>query len=267
MFESAMEDAARILIGSRSALAFTGAGISAESGIPTFRDPGGIWDRFDPAEIGTASGIKQFAARYPERLREFLKESAASFGNAQPNPSHYGLAELEKMGILKSVVTQNVDDFHSIAGNTKVFEVHGNLYRFKCMACGSTQKHSRDDILSGVTSALDAEPFTVDGLLSALPKCECSGFMRPDVVMFGEEVQDLSVSFLEAQNADVVIVLGTSGVVWPAAGVPYEGKKHGAGVIEINPSENAFRDISDVYIKGLSGEIMPRLVELVRALR
>jgi NAD-dependent deacetylase len=248
-------------------VAFTGAGISAESGIPTFRDPGGLWDRYDPDEIGTLPGMIKFARRNPEGVRDLIAESVATFSKAEPNPGHYGLADLEKMGILKSVVTQNVDDLHGIAGNTNVFEVHGSMYRFKCLSCSRTQKHRREDILGPVNEALAAEPFTVEGLIQALPSCECGGFMRPDVVMFGEAVQQLMESFMEARSADVILVLGTSGMVWPAAGVPYEGKKSQAKVIEINPTMNAFRDITDVYIQGLSGEAMPLIIEEIKKIR
>ena len=136
-----------------------------------------------------------------------------------------------------------------------------------CTSCGQWEKHTREDILGRVKPALKQDPFTVKGLLEALPRCECEGMMRPDVVMFGEGVKDLNASFNEARKADVVIVLGTSGVVWPAAGVPYEAKKNGARVVEINPNENAFRDISDVYVRGLSGEVMPKIVERIKTLR
>lgn len=266
MSEGPIEAAARIIARADYAVAFTGAGVSAESGIPTFRDPGGIWDRFDSDEVGTAEGIVQFAMRHPDRIREFLKESVATFEKANPNPGHYGLVELEKMGILKSVVTQNIDDLHSIAGNTRVFEVHGNVYRFRCTSCGRMRKHSREEILGKLKGVLDEEPFSIQALLGALPKCDCTGLMRPDVVMFGEAVQQLPESYREARLSDVIIVLGTSGIVWPAAGVPYEGKKGSSKIIEINPTENAFRDITDVYVKDLSGAAMPKIIELVRGL-
>jgi len=265
--EDSIREAARIIAGANYAIAFTGAGISAESGIPTFRDPGGIWDRFDPGEIGSAGGIADFTLRHPERMREFLSDSAVTFEKAAPNPGHLGLVELEKMGILKSVVTQNIDDLHSIAGNSKVLEVHGNLYRFRCLSCGHKVKKDREEILAKMKNALDEQNFSIQGLLDAFPQCDCAGLMRPDVVMFGEAVQQLSQSYRETLLSDVVIVLGTSGVVYPAAGVPYEAKKNNARIIEINPTENAFREITDVYIKELSGAAMPKIIEAVRRLR
>lgn len=263
----AMEEAARAIAHAEYAIAFTGAGISAESGIPTFRDPGGIWDKFDPAEIGTTPGIIQVALKQPERIREFLHDTIATFEKANPNPGHHGLVKLEKLGILQSVITQNIDDLHSIAGSAKVFEVHGNLYRFKCLKCNKLKKFSREDILGRLKKALEPKSFVIQMLLDAMPKCVCGSMMRPDVVMFGESVLQLGESYREAQNADVVIVLGTSGMVWPAAGIPYEAKKTRATIIEINPTSNAFRDITDIYVKEHSGEAMPKIVDMVMEMR
>ena len=267
MYDKAIESAARIIAEAKYAVAFSGAGMSAESGIPTFRDPGGIWDRFDPAEVGTSEGIIQLAMRQPERIRDFLLEAVDTFEKADPNPGHYGLAELEKMGILHSVVTQNIDDFHTIAGNTRVFEVHGNLYRFRCLSCGKAEKHTRDEVLAKVNDVLDAPNFEVQNLLEIVPQCMCGGIMRPDVVMFGEAVQQMGESYNEARSCDVMLVLGTSGVVWPAAGVPYEAAKAKAKVVEINPTTSAFSDISDVWVEAPSGEAMPRIMDLVKELR
>ena len=266
MVKDSIEAAAQIIAKAKYAIAYTGAGISAESGIPTFRDPGGIWDRFDPGEIGTTGGLVEFAMHHPERIRDFLRESVATFEKADPNPGHYGLVELEEMGILRSVVTQNIDDLHSIAGNTRVFEVHGNLYRFRCTSCDWMEKYNREEILGKVKSVLDAEPFSLQGLLEGIPKCDCMSLMRPDVVMFGEAVQQLAESYGEAQRSDVIIVLGTSGAVWPAAEIPYEGRRTKSKIIEINPTENAFREITDVYIQDLSGMAMPKIIERVRDL-
>jgi len=267
MDERTIEEAAEIIAKGKHVIAFSGAGISAESGIPTFRDPGGLWDKFDPGEIGTTPGILQFAMRHPERIRDFLRETVKTFKKADPNPGHLGLVELEKMGILHSVVTRNIDDLHSIAGNTKVYEVHGNLYRFRCMNCGATEKQNRDDVLERVNEILDHEPFNPADLLKAMPVCSCGGLMRIDVVMFGEAVQEMPESYGEARSSDVVIVLGTSGVVWPAAGVPYEAKQSGAKVININPTVDAFQDITDVHIQAASGETMPQIIDLVKELR
>jgi len=265
---SLYEDAARIIARAKNLVAFTGAGISAESGIPTFRDPGGIWDQFDPTEVGTTGGFLAMISRKPERIRVFLKQTMETFERAGPNPGHKGLVELEKMGILRSVVTQNIDDLHGIAGNKQVFEVHGNLYRRRCMGCGRAEKSGRDELISKLRTALQTEPFEIGALASEIFKrCDCGGMMRIDVVMFGEPVQELAESYHEASQCDVMLVLGTSGVVYPAAGVPIEAKRKGAKLIEINPNMNAFASMTDIYIREKSGDAMPRIVDLVRELR
>ena len=267
MEDKAIENAARILAEAEDIVAFTGAGISAESNIPTFRDPGGIWDRFDPREVGTTEGIIQFALKNPSRIKGFLLEVISTFENAHPNKGHIGLVDLEKMGLLRSVITQNIDDLHAIAGNSRVFEVHGNLYRLRCINCGKTEKHTREELLGKLKEALNSEGFDIGKLVAVFPRCKCGGFMRPDVVMFGEAVQHLMESYNEARSCDVMLIMGTSGMVWPAAGVPYEARKWNTTIIEINPTTNAFRDITEVYVKSLCGEAMPLIVEKVRELR
>lgn len=265
---SLVEEAAKIIAESKYLIAFTGAGISAESGIPTFRDPGGIWDQFDPTEVGTTGGFLGMISRNPGRIRDFLKQTMDTFEKADPNPGHKGLVELEKMGILKSVVTQNIDDLHGMAGNSRVFEVHGNLYRHRCMSCGRTEKSTRDELIAKTRAALEVEPFDIKTLAAEIfRKCTCGGMMRIDVVMFGEPVQEMAESYHEASQCDVVLILGTSGVVYPAAGVPVEARRKGAKAIEINPTTNAFQGITDVYIKAKSGEAMPQVVDMVRELR
>ena len=265
MFEDSIKQAAQIIARSDYAIAFTGAGMSAESGIPTFRDPGGIWDRFDPGEIGSSGGLMAFAARNPERIREFLRESVNTFQRAEPNPGHYGLSDLEKMGILKSIITQNIDALHTLAGNTRVFEVHGNLYRFRCTSCAYPVQIAREAILGRMSQVLNSDTFSLELLLGALPSCgKCSNIMRPDVVMFGEAVLQMEESIREARRADVVIILGTSGVVYPAASVPIEARRSNAKIIEINPTENAFRGITEVYVRQSSGTALPQIVEQVK---
>jgi len=268
MFEDSIKQAVEIIAKADYAIAFTGAGISAESGIPTFRDPGGIWDRFDPDEIGSSGGLMAFAARNPERIRDFLRESVNTFKRAEPNPGHYSLAVLEEMGILKSIITQNIDALHTVAGNSRVFEVHGNLYRFRCASCDYSEKIDRQEILKRMSEVLQSDAFNLDRLLGALPSCgRCSNIMRPDVVMFGEAVLQMEESMIEAFRADVVIIAGTSGVVYPAASVPIEAKRSRAKVIEINSTENAFRGITDVYVSGSCGSALPKIMELIRGIK
>ena len=128
-----IERAAEIFKKTRKLVTFSGAGMSAESGIPTFRDPGGIWDQFDPEEVGTGPGLLNTLSRVPEKVRAFLEETIRVFMQARPNPGHLALGTLEQMGVLRSVITQNVDNLHQEAGNKNVIEMHGNLFRQRCL--------------------------------------------------------------------------------------------------------------------------------------
>jgi NAD-dependent deacetylase len=261
------EAAAKLLARAKHAIAFTGAGISAESGIPTFRDPGGIWDQFDPDEFGTAEGILSLAQREPERIRRFLLNVVSIFEGARPNPAHDSLSELEKRGILNTIVTQNIDNLHSDAGNLSVFEVHGSLFRARCTRCGRRYPLPKAALLRKARELLsDPASFRLEKVLTILPACDCGSITRPDVVMFGEPVQQLNQSFRAATSSDVMLVLGTSGVVYPAAALPHQAHQAGAKIIEINSSENCYSAISEVYIKEPTGQAMPKVMERLRNL-
>ncbi len=260
------EDAARILADSRNALGFSGAGISAESGIPTFRDPGGIWDQFDPEEFGTVQGVIEVAQRKPEVIRKFMLDTLSVFEQAKPNPAHHALAELEELGIVKAVITQNIDNLHSDAGSKTVYEVHGNLFRARCTQCGTRREIDKQELLKNAREILTEEEFRLDKILTILPVCHCGGFSRPDVVMFGEAVQQLNPSFKLAASCDSMLVLGTSGVVYPAADLPQQAHQAGAKIVEVNPTENSYHPITDVYIREPSAKAMPKVMEQVRKL-
>ncbi len=266
--EAEISRAAEIVAKAKNLVAFSGAGVSAESGIPTFRDPGGIWDRFDPDEVGTTGGMLSAAAKNPEAIRSFLSETVETFEKAQPNPGHFALAELERMKILRSVITQNIDDLHSQAGNTRVFEVHGNLYRQRCLSCDKKIKLTKEEYLSKARSVLiEAKEFDLSNLLTLMPVCECGSSMRPDVVMFGEAVQVVPESIQEASTCDAMLILGTSGVVYPAASLPRYAREAGAKIIDINPREHPFADISDVVISEKTGAALPRILEEVKKIQ
>lgn len=262
------ERTAELLSGTTSAVAFTGAGISAESNIPTFRDPGGIWDQFDPEEFGTTEGIMDLFQREPERIRQFFLNTIAIFEQAKPNPAHDALVELEKMSILSGVITQNVDNLHTDAGNRKVYEVHGNLFRTRCTRCGRRYPQDKARLLQRAREILsDRDHFGLSAVLKILPACECGGITRPDVVMFGEAVLELNASFKAAAGARVMLVLGTSGVVYPAAAVPTQAHQAGAKVIEINPSENCYANLTEIYIPEPSGQAMPKVMEKLKRMK
>lgn len=262
-----IDRAVRILSESTRALAFSGAGMSAESGIPTFRDPGGIWDKFDPGEFGTTGGLVSMIMRDPGRIRSFVEETLGIFRQAAPNAGHIALARLEEMGILRTVITQNIDDLHSSAGNSRVIELHGNIFRHRCLACESTRKIPREDLLGRVESMLARfTELDLASLASFLPECHCTGRMRPDVVMFGEAVQDVPEAFTEAEACDAMIIIGTSGVVYPAAQIPHNAAARGdIRIIEINPREHPFASISDVSITGTNAEVMSEIMRRMGA--
>jgi len=261
-----IEEAASILSRSTQAAATCGAGVSAESGISTFRDEGGIWDRIDPMEVGTPSGLINTLERDAEKLLPLFIEILDTFEQAEPNPGHFALADLEDMGILKTVITQNTDNLHREAGNTDLIEVHGNMFRMKCLACYQTKKYDRKQLIGEVRAKLgQIQEYNVSTLATLPPRCDICGFItRPDVVMFSEAVQDLPRAYKVSGECDTMLVLGTSGVVYPAAYFPMEARKKGAKIIVINPTENAFPSITDVYIPAKTGEALPAIVSLIR---
>lgn len=269
--EELMNEAASIVGESRKLVAFSGAGVSEESGIPTFRDPGGLWDRFDPMELGggdifTAliSGVSVSGA-----AADFVAEMLRVLEKAPPNAGHYALGELEKMGILRSVITQNIDNLHREGGSTRVIEVHGSLFRLACMVCANRMQLVREELLA---LGRDLVELMLKGDLQAIvrlvSRCtKCGGPCRLDVVGFGEPVQDMGLAMSEAKEADVLLILGTSGMVYPAAYIPEHAKKGGARIIEINATGTYFPDLADVGIVGKAGEVLPLIVERAKDMR
>ncbi len=264
------EEAAGLISGSERLVAFTGAGVSEESGIPTFRDPGGLWDRYDPDELAGGdifSGLMNGSA-VPGATFQFISEFLSCYEKAAPNPGHLAMGELEEMGILRSVITQNIDNLHREAGNSNVIEVHGNVCRLACMACGGKVHLEREELLSMGRVLLELlGAGDIAGLIQLVSRCSCGGACRLDVVGFGEAVQDMPQAAYEAKTCDLMLILGTSGVVWPAASLPGRAKQEGAKLIEINASGCCFGDIIDIGIVGKTGEVLPRIVELARGMR
>lgn len=224
---------------SRHCIVFTGAGVSAESGVPTFRGRDGLWEKYKPEELATPQAF----TKNPQLVWKWYRWRQTVIHNARPNPAHVAIADLEKAGVVKAVITQNVDGLHQRAGSINVVELHGSIWRTRCLKCGAVYK-------------LDA-PVDTD-----LPTCrKCGGLLRPDVVWFGEplppETWEKAVRLAAA--SDVAVVVGTSGVVYPAALIPQIAKSRGAVVIEINVEESALTPIADIFIKGPAGEILPRI--------
>jgi len=247
MNEMSMDDlikqAAGDLAAARNVVALTGAGISTESGIPPFRGKGGLWEKFDPMEIAHIDAFMKDPARVWNLL---IKEMKAIVDTARPNDAHKGLARLEQMGKLKTVITQNIDGLHQAAGNTDVIEFHGNFAWQRCMDC--SQKYE--------TRQVDISQIP--------PRCRCGGILRPDAVFFGEMIPQDAMwrSKQAASDCDLMLVVGTSAVVQPAALMPLFAKKTGAKIIEINPQETPLTvEVSDYLIKGRAGEVMNRIMQ------
>lgn len=220
----------------------TGAGISAESGISTFRDPDGLWNKFSPMELASINGFMS----NPERVWEWYQYRRQILDKSMPNPGHYTISKLQESLPDLTIVTQNVDRLHQKAGANKVIELHGNIITNRCFKCSKAYNKG------------------INLQDSSIPKCEfCGGNIRPDVVWFGEMLpQD---ELLEAQQkseiCDIIFSIGTSGEVYPAAELPVLAKEAGAYFVEINPTKTALSDFADECITGKSGEVLPKLLE------
>lgn len=260
--QDAIIKASRMIITADRLVGFAGAGLSAESGISTYRDPGGLWDRYPE---GASGGIMGILRRHPEAFHELFSDLLNKFKNSAPNPGHYALVELEKEGYLKSIITQNGDNLYQDAGGSNVLELHGNAFRFRCLECGQKLMFSREELFALVEDVLSKmERFSVKSLMPHLPSCKCGGKMRPDVVGFGESVQKLDQAMEEAKRCDLMLIMGTSGVVYPAAMLPLIAKENGARLIEINPQESALTSRCDIFLPGKTGEILPLIVKKLR---
>ena len=223
----------------------TGAGISAESGVPTFRGENGLWKKFRPEELANFDAFM----RNPELVWEWYTFRKRVISSIDPNPGHYALAKMEPKFPKFTLITQNVDGLHHRAGSQNILELHGNLMRNRCLKC--------ETIVQSVELEFEG----------SIPKCECGGMLRPDVVWFGEMLpQDvIQTAFLAAETCDVFISLGTSAVVHPAASLPMVAKQNGAYLIEINPEATPLTAIADETIHGLTGKILPEIWDQITA--
>ncbi len=228
----------------RNIAVLTGSGISAESGVPTFRDAQtGLWARYDPMELATPEAFE----RDPRLVWEWYAWRRELVGKAAPNSGHEALAELESRVLDFVLLTQNVDGLHRRAGSQNVTELHGNIMRSKCSVEGVLVEPREDD--TGVP-----------------PSCPgCGALLRPDVVWFGEALPAgaLEEAFDAARDCDVFFSIGTSGLVQPAASLAFEAQRHGAVVIEVNPSETPLTRNAEYALRGRAGEVLSALVRAV----
>ncbi len=245
MASNPIQKAAELLLNSNYNVAFTGAGISVESGIPPFRGENGIWNRYDPnvLEIG------YFYANPEESWLAIREIFYDFFGKAKPNPAHIALAQLEAAGLLQCIITQNIDNLHQEAGSKCIYEFHGNSHQLICTRCNA--HYTIGEV------SLEVLP----------PRCaKCGSLLKPDFVFFGEGIPEHAYagSVEASEKAKVMVVIGTTGEVYPAASMVSIAKSHGAKIIEINLEPSAFTDrYTDIFIGGKAGEVLPEVVRLV----
>ena len=232
---------ADLLLDRGRCVALTGAGISVESGIPTFRSKGGMWEKYDPMVYASAEVFRQDPSKYWLIRGEFIR----NYGKYQPNAAHYALAELEKLGLLRHIITQNIDGLHKSAGSLHVTEMHGSLREIYCLKCNKEY----------------LAPHVPDG---QPPLCDCGGVLKPNTVLFGEQLppKALDRAYHEAATCQTMLVIGTSAVVQPAASLPYLAKQNGAVVIEINP-EMAFAE-ADMHVPKKAGSALPPILAVLK---
>jgi NAD-dependent deacetylase len=243
---------ANLIVQAKKVVVFTGAGVSTESGIPDFRSPGGIWSRYDPDEFTYQKFISSPEAR--KNQWKMLTETGITT-EAQPNPAHYAIAELDRLGKLDCVITQNVDNLHQKAGvpDSKVFELHGNMQWAVCLSCH--KRFPMREILQRVEEGTE------------VPGCpDCHGILKPDAVFFGEQLpqKTLMEATRRSQSCNLFIVIGSTLVVYPAAYMPTYAKNAGAKLAIINLTPTPLDHYATVLIQGKAGEIMSKVMEKVR---
>jgi NAD-dependent deacetylase len=241
-----------MLVACRYAIAMTGAGVSVESGIPPFRGPGGLWTKHGEPPMDAYQRFLANPRGYWEERLKAPSEVVQALSQAQPNAGHYAMVELEQIGILRHLITQNIDNLHRAAGHQRLAEMHGNAQLLRCIGCN--QRFTQE----ALAVALDNLP----------PRCpRCDAIVKADTVHFGEPIppEVLEVCFREARQADCMLVAGTSALVYPAASLPQMVKQRGGVLIEVNLYDTPLTSLADCSLRGPFGEILPTLVAQVRA--
>jgi NAD-dependent deacetylase len=253
IMDEQIEEVAKLVSSAEKVLVFTGAGVSTESGIPDFRGADGIWRKYDPEDFTIQKFLSDKRAR--KMQWQLLSSGDMSMTKAQPNPAHYAIAELEKLGKLHAVVTQNVDGLHQKAGVSEalVFQLHGDLSHAVCLGCG--QRYPMETIADWLKSGMDE------------PNCQsCNGMLKPDAVLFGEQlpVQTLMESERRSRTCDVCIALGSTLTVYPAALIPQYAAQSGAKLIIINMGPTELDRMADIRIEGKAGVISQKILKRVK---
>ncbi|MFQ6122770.1 MAG: NAD-dependent protein deacylase [Dehalococcoidales bacterium] len=243
---------ADLIVNAKRVVVFTGAGISTESGIPDFRSPGGIWERFDPDDFT----YQKFVSNPDSRRKQWqMFRERRLIGEAKPNLAHYAIAELDKLGKLDCVITQNVDNLHQKAGvpADKIFELHGNMQWIICLSCG--RRYAFEQIKTRLDKGEE------------IPDCEaCHGILKPDVVLFGESLPEevLKEATFRSSGCDLLIVIGSTLIVYPAAYMPMYAYEAGAKLVIINLSSTPMDHQATVLIRAKAGETMAKVVKRVK---
>ncbi len=249
--EADIDRAARIISKAERLVVLTGAGVSKESGIPTFREAQeGLWAQYDPMDMASEAGFR----RNPKLVWEWYEYRFSMVQSAQPNAGHLAIAQLESLIPQVTVITQNIDGLHHAAGSTAVLELHGSIQRYKCIG-GRHTGYSLDD--------LTRQP-------EKPPRCPvCGDLLRPDVVWFGEYLPEdvMRRAYDASQRCAVMLVVGTSGVVQPAASLPYVAARTGSFVVDVNPEPDEISSMADVFLQGKGGEVLPRLLDAITRTR
>ncbi len=252
--EGAVQEAARLIQAANHVVALVGAGLSVESGIPPFRGPGGLWTKYgEPDMRGYERFLEDPKEWWEQRMSRTgsYQELVDALSQAKPNAGHEALKEMEELGYLKHIITQNIDNLHQEAGSRAITEIHGNRTKLRCVGCN--RRWPLDE-------------FPIEELP---PKCpDCGGMVKSDTVMFGEPIprDALEACIQQAQVCDCMLLIGTSAQVYPAAGFPLDVKRAGGRLIEVNPNETPLTDIADVVLRAPSGESLPLVVARLRAL-
>jgi NAD-dependent deacetylase len=238
-----IEDAAKIILAAKHVTAFTGAGISVESGIPPFRGENGLWNSYDP----TFLDIRYFLEHTEDSWVKIKEIFYDYFGKASPNGAHFALAKMESSAILQTIITQNIDHLHQAAGSSNVLEFHGSSKELICMEC--SKEYQAQEINLNILS----------------PRCKvCGGVLKPNFIFFGEAIPEPAntLSFNEAHKADVFLVIGSTGEIAPASMIPPLAKRNGAKIIEINIEPSSYTNtITDIFLNGKAVAVMEQLLK------
>ncbi|OPY74702.1 MAG: NAD-dependent protein deacetylase [Syntrophorhabdus sp. PtaU1.Bin050] len=253
--EEKIQKMAEWIVGSKTIVVFVGAGLSTESGIPDFRSPGGLWDKYDPEDFYFQNFLSSETAR--QKYWQMATEMYESMKDAAPNPGHFAVAELERLDKLDCLITQNIDGLHFKAGNSeeKVLELHGTAMHVTCLSC--MRRYERGDIQARIAKGDKA------------PRCDaCGGLLKPATISFGQSMPERETmeAYRRSQTCDLFIVIGSSLVVQPAALMPVAAKEGGAKLVIINRDETTYDHLADLIVNDSAGPTMAAVLEKVKIL-